>query len=659
MMVDKNTDESLNSFRAVEAQQPTRFSQKIARILTKGAKRELKSPWNHVITVLACIMATFHLIAAGLGTIPTKYVLVVHLGFILSMIFIIFPFGSKSNLKRPTLIDIILSSASAVVIGYIGVFSAAIYQQMGVATTSDLICGGIAICLLLEGCRRAIGLPLPIVAIAFILYALMGRSIPGIFQHYGFSVSEIINILYLTDEGIFGVALQTSATYIVLFVLFGAIMASINMTKFLTDFALGFAGWMIGGPAKVATVASGLMGTVSGSVSGNVATTGVMTIPLMKSIGYQPYYAGAVECVASAGGQLMPPVMGAAAFLMAQFLGIPYSKIVIAAAIPALLYYVSVWTAVDLRARKMSLGTIKKGDVPPLLITLKHYGHLAIPLVAIFYFLVIKRYSPIYSAFLAILLAVIISFFRSNTRITLPKLISAFEAGVRNTIPVAIACATAGFVIGVITLTGFGLVVSLNIIKLSFGSIMVTLMLGMLASIILGMELPTTACYIVTALTVAPAMIKMGIDPLAAHFFVFYFAVLSTLTPPVALSSFVAAGIAKSDPIKTAITGFRLVVAGFIIPYMVILKPALLVGDYGAMQIVYSFLISIMGIMMLAVINEGYFMGKLHGIQRVALVVGVIGLLFLGKIGDAIAIPIILIVLFMQVIKSKRNMAKS
>ncbi|MBN1828094.1 MAG: TRAP transporter permease [Deltaproteobacteria bacterium] len=628
---------------------------KLRDILKKRGKRTLKAPWKQAYTTIAVAMALFHFTAAGLGTIPTRYILITHLGFILTIIFLSTPASSRSDLEKPTVIDILFVLLSIASTAYLGIYLKAIYDQMGMATTSDIIFGGITILLILEACRRTVGFSLTIVAVAFLIYGYFGRYMPGVFEHIGYSISDMINILYLTDEGVFGVALQTSATYIILFIIFGSIMQGIQMSKFLTDFALGVAGSMVGGPAKVATVASGLLGTVSGSVSGNVATTGIMTIPLMKSVGYRPSYAGAVECVASAGGQLMPPVMGAAAFLMAQFLGVPYSSIIISAAIPALLYYICVWTAVDLRARKRNLQTISKDQVPPLRDTFKNYGHLAIPLLVLIYLLVIKRYSPIYSAFLAIILAVVVSFFRSHTRLTVKKLINAFESAVKNALSVAIACAVAGIIIGIITLTGFGLVISLNIIRLSFGSILLTLILGMVASLILGMGLPTTACYIVTALTVAPALVRMGVEPMAAHFFVFYFAILSTVTPPVALSSFVAAGLAKADPVETALAGFRLAIAGFIIPYMIVYKPELLILGFGWAKVMYAVAISVIGIMMVAVVNEGFFMGTINMIGRLALTAGVFGLLLLDWRGDLIAGPIIAAVVFWQMHRKKQH----
>lgn len=613
-----------------------------------GKKRELEGAWKYIITALCLSLAAFQLYAAGSGLVDDKYVVSVHLAVIILLIYLLFPATKHSSSKAPTVIDIILGLLSFCAALYVAVFAKKINAQMGIPTKMDLIFGVICLVLVLEATRRAIGMAMPIVACVFLLYAVFGRQIPGVFRHAGFTVSKIIKLLYLTDEGIFGTALNTSATYVVLFIFFGAIMSEIGMSKFLSNLALALAGGSVGGPAKVSALASGLMGTVSGSTSANVATTGVMTIPLMKSVGYAPEYAGAVECVASAGGQIMPPVMGAAAFLMAQFIGVQYSVIVFAAIIPAFLYYLCVWVSVELRARRQGLKTLEKDQIPKLGSTFGDYGHMAIPLIALIYFLSVKGYNPIYAAWLSILIAIVVSFFRKSSRLTLRRFCRALENGVKGTMSVAIACACAGIVIGVISLTGFGLVFSLNIFKLALGIKFLALFLAMAASIILGMGLPTTACYIVTALTLAPALVNMGVPLLAAHFFVFYFAIMSTITPPVALSSFVAAGLAQSDPLKTGVSAFRLAIAGFIIPFMLVYKPALLLTGTTVPAVIYNLAIAIIGVIVLAMASEGYVMGVLKLWQRLILLACVIGLLILDERGDLVALPIILLILFFQ-----------
>jgi TRAP transporter 4TM/12TM fusion protein len=607
------------------------------------------------MTAICVVMALFQLYSAGSGLVDDTIVVSVHLSFVMLIIFLLFPSSKRSPLNAPSALDVILGALSFWCAIYVAIFASKINSQMGIPTKPDLIFGGILVVLVLEAARRTIGKALPIVALVFIMFAFFGRKIPGAFRHAGFAPKQIIKLLYLTDEGIFGTAMNTSATYVILFIFFGAIMSEIGMSQFLNNFSLAIAGTSMGGPAKVSALASGLMGTVSGSTSANVATTGVMTIPLMKSVGYDPAYAGAVECVASAGGQIMPPVMGAAAFLMAQFLGIPYGDIVIAAIIPAFLYYLCVWISVDLRARNKNLKTLSKDQIPALRETFKKYGQMMIPLAALIYFLTIKKYNPIYSAWLGILIAILISFLKKETRLTIRRFARALESGVKGALSVAIACACAGIVIGVISLTGFGLVFSMNIFKLSFGIRFLGLFFTMVASIILGMGLPTTACYIVTSLTLAPALVNMGVVPLAAHFFVFYFAIMSTITPPVALSSFVAAGLAQADPVKTGLVGFRLAVAGFIMPFMLVYKPELLVVTGKApLTIAYSTLIAVIGIMMLAACNEGYFLGRLGAWQRLLLLGGVIGLLLLDWKGDIIALPIVASVIGYQFLKQKR-----
>ena len=573
--------------------------------------RKLRKPWSYILTASACFLAAFHLYNAGIGVADTWILVSVHVAFMLLFVYFLYPCTDKSPSTAPSFVDLILACLGMGSCFYITFNISTIISQMGMVTTQDLVLGGILILVLLEAGRRTLGKALPIVAICFILFALFGRYIPGAFRHSGYSFEEIIAVLFCTDEGIWGSPIKTSAEYVILFIFFGAIMSQTGMSRLLNDFSLGLAGWMTGGPAKVAVVSSGLMGTVSGSVSANVATTGVMTIPLMKSVGYRPAYAGAVECVASAGGQIMPPVMGAAAFLMAQFLGVPYSQIIVAAILPALLYYGYAWVCVDLRARKEGMRTVARSEIPPLRVTLREYGHLSLPLFALIYFLSIKQYNAIYSAWLAILMAIGISSLRKHTRLSPWGLLKAFESGVRSAISVAIACAVAGMVVGMIALTGFGLVFSLNILSFSFGHLWLTLVLGMVAAIILGMGLPTTACYIVTALTLAPALINMGVVPLAAHMFVFYFSIMSTVTPPVALSSFVAAGIAGSSPVTTGLIAFRLAIGGFFVPYLIVYMPEIMMTGYSGGETALAMILGVMFIIIIGTMTEGYFFGPL------------------------------------------------
>ncbi|WP_218975502.1 TRAP transporter permease [Peptoniphilus catoniae] len=618
------------------------------------SRRDLTGIYKKILTSVCLILAAFQLYAAGSGLVDDSVVMSVHLGFVIFIVFMLFPATKNSSRVKPTKLDLILGILGFCSAMYPAVFAKKIQLQMGIPTQADLIVGAVAILAVLEVSRRALGNALPIVALAFIAFGYFGNYVPGVFKNAGFSLKQIIKLIFLTDEGIFGTALNTSATYVILFIFFGAIMSEIGMSKFLNNLALSVAGRSIGGPAKVSVISSGLMGTISGSTSGNVATTGVMTIPLMKSVGYDPEYAGAVECVSSAGGQIMPPIMGAAAFLMAQFIGVEYGDIVISAIMPALLYYFGVWISVGLRAEKEGLRTLSKDELPDLKDTIKNYGHMAIPLIALIYFLAIKKYSPIFSGWLGILIAVIISFFRKSSRLNILRFIHAMENGVKSALSVATACACAGIVIGMISLTGFGLVFSMNIFKLSMGVLIVALLLSMFASIVLGMGLPTTACYIVTSLTLAPALINMGVETLSAHFFVFYFSIISTITPPVALSAYVAAGLANSDPFKTGIKAFRLAIGGFILPFMFIYKPELLVHGFEGTKIFYSCVIALIGMYTVSVANEGYFKGKLSKVERVVLAACVFGLLIFNWKGDIVGLPVIFAIFLKQYYRHRK-----
>ncbi|PWM24481.1 MAG: hypothetical protein DBX44_04115 [Oscillospiraceae bacterium] len=619
-------------------------------------KRVLTGFWNKVQWVICISLACFHLYVAGVGKINQINVMTTHLAGILALIYLVYPATPKSNPKRPTPLDVVLALAAFCATLYVGVFNVKITKQFGIPTQTDLIMGAICILCVLEAGRRVLGKALPLIGIIFILYARLGNFVPGIFHHGGYDFKNIIKALYISTEGIFGTPIDTSSSYVILFILFGAIMAEIGMAQLLNNVSLAVAGKRVGGPAKCSAVASALMGTISGSTTANVATTGVMVIPLMKSVGYSAEYAGAVTTVSSAGGQIMPPVMGAAAFLMATFLGVPYSEIVIAAVIPAILYYLCIWVEVHLRAQNKGLKTLTNADIPSLKLTLKQYGHMALPLFILLYLLCIRSMSAIYSAWIAIVCAIPISFLRKESRLSLKRLLIALRTGVMSVISVCCACACAGIVVGMINLTGFAVVFTNNIFSLSHGFLFLSLVLSMVASIILGMGLPTTACYIVTAMTLAPALVQMGVLPLAAHFFCFYFAIMSSVTPPVAVASFVSAGISGGDPVKTGYTGFRLAAGGFILPFMIVYKPELLMSG-SPLLIAYSLVMCILGIFALAASSEGYFMGKINIFCRILLGISCIGLLVLDWHGDIICAPLVIIIFLRQYFQQRKQRA--
>ena len=408
-------------------------------------------------------------------------------------------------------------------------------------------------------------------AILFLLYARFGPYLPGMLGHRGFAWKSIIRHMYLTLEGILGIPISVSSTFVFMFILFGTFLDKTGVGRFFIDLAYSLTGHLKSGPAMTAVVASGFMGSISGSSVANTVTTGAFTIPLMKETGYKPYFAGAVEAAASTGGQIMPPVMGAAAFIMAEFTGIPYVKIIAAAAIPAVLYYFAVGIMVHLEASRLGLKGIPKDGLPKLRNIIKTQGYLLLPLFVIVYFLV-KGYTPLLAAFYAICISVVIAIIatlvKGDKSFGFKEFFSALEQGAKGSIGVACACACAGMVVGVVTLTGLGLRVAELIVTLAQGKLFLTLFFTMIASIILGMGLPTTAKYIVLATMAVPALLKLDVNLMAAHLFILYFGVIADITPPVALAAYAGAGIAGANSMKTGFQAVKLASAAFIVPYI-------------------------------------------------------------------------------------------
>jgi len=477
----------------------------------------------------------------------------------------------------------------------------------------EQIIGLVILLLVLEGTRRTVGLPIVLVALFFIVYALFGSYMPSVISHKGYSIWRLVDNLVWTTQGIFGVPIAVSSTFVIIFILFGSMLDKLGAGSFFINFAYALTGHRRGGPAQTAVIASGFMGSISGSSVSNVVTTGAFTIPLMKKTGYSAEYAGAVEAVASTGGQIMPPVMGAAAFVMADMLGLPYYRIALAALIPALLYFLSVSFMVNFQASKKGLEAVDKKDLPSALEVLKNGYYVAIPLIALVYFLFIRMYSPMRAGVFTIFVLIAVSFFWTfmrEKRLMFRELFDALVHGAKIAVPVAMACASAGIVIGIVSLTGLGVRFTQLIISLSGGHLFPALLLTMLSCLILGMGLPTTAAYIITSVLAVPALSSMGVPTLAAHFFILYFAIISFITPPVAISAFAAAGIAGSDSMKTGFTAFRIGIAGFIVPFMFVYGPSLLfIGDWW--DIVINTVKAIAGVILLAGFLEGWFFRRL------------------------------------------------
>ncbi|MBL3592015.1 MAG: TRAP transporter permease [Synergistaceae bacterium] len=503
----------------------------------------------------------------------------IHLGTMMAITFLYYPATARSPREVPSVVDWLLAALSLAGTAYVLLAYDRLLASHLNTITLDRVMAVMTMALLLEASRRAVGIPLTLLSILFVAYTRFGPYFPGLFAHKGFTWQRIIVRMALTDEGIYGVSLMVSSTYVFMFILFGSFLAATKTSDFFNDFSLALAGRYRGGPAKVAVIASALMGSISGSAQANVATTGAITIPLMKRVGYAPFFAGAVEATASTGGILMPPIMGAAAFIMSTFLGMPYFKIMLAGVTPAILYYMAVMIMVDLRAKKRGLTGVPASELPPLGKTMKERGHMLLPLALIIYFLM-AGYTPLFSAFLGLISIIVLSSLRRSTRMTLRDFIRALDDGAKNAAPVAIACAVVGFIVGAVSMTGVGQIVALNIIMFSGGKLWLALILCMFAALVLGMGLPATACYIITATIAAPALQQMGVPPLAAHFFAFYYGTMSAVVPPVALTSYTAAGLAGAKPMKVAVTGFGLALSGLLLPYLFVYNPVLLMENF-------------------------------------------------------------------------------
>ncbi|CCO08375.1 TRAP transporter permease [Desulforamulus hydrothermalis] len=574
------------------------------------------SGWAGIaVAVIAVAFSLFQLYTAIFGVLDAQIQRAVHLSFGLALVYLLYPARKSWPRHRLHWFDGLLALLAVAGPLYIIIYYQEIIMRAGIVTPADMLLGGLGILMVMEAARRVVGWPIVIVATLFLGYAFAGPYLPGAFAHQGTNLSGLVGHLFFTTEGVFGIPLGVSSTFIFLFILFGAYLEKTGLGKFFIDLANAVAGWARGGPAKVAVLSSGLMGTVSGSSVGNVAGTGSLTIPMMKKLGYRPEFAGAVEAAASTGGQLMPPIMGAAAFLMAEMVGTPYVNIVKAAAIPALLYFTGIWIGVHLEAKKAGLQGIPRDQLPRIGSILLERGHLALPLLAIVYLLVSGR-SPMNAALWAIALAIGASLLRRSTRISWRDVLKGLEEGARSALGVVIACATAGIIIGVVTKTGLGLKLGSALIDLAGGRLLPTLFFTMITSIILGMGVPTTANYVITSTIAAPTLIQLGVPVLAAHMFVFYFGIIADVTPPVALAAFAGSGIARSNPMKTGVEASKLAVAAFLIPYIFVLSPSLLLINTTLPKVLLMITTSLLGMTAIAAALSGYLAAPARPLER-------------------------------------------
>ncbi len=602
-------------------------------------------------------MSIYHLYTAAFGLPEAMMHRSIHLIFTLVLIFLlrITRQNEKDYVKIVwdlAIISIVFISLGHIFINYEYVVTR--YPYVHPLSRWDLSLGIALTLILLEASRRTIGLALPLTAIAFLLYGIFGQYLPGYVRHTGFSIETIVDQLYLTTEGIFGIPLGVSSTYVILFVIFGAFLERSGTGQFFMDFATSLVGGAKGGPGKIACVSSSLFGTISGSAVANVMVDGWLTIPLMKRTGFKHEFAAAVEATASTGGQIMPPVMGAAAFVISEFAGIPYIDICKHALIPALLYYLALFMAIHFEATKTGLLGIPKAERPKLSHVLLTKGQLMVPLIVIIYFM-LTGYTPMFACIYATGAVLIVALVRSDTRMGFEKILSALEFGANNMLPVAAACGCAGIVVGIINLTGLGLKFTGLILLIAGNSLAPALIFTMIAGIILGMGLPTTAAYIVQAALLIPALIKLGVPTIAAHLFVFYFAIISAITPPVAMAVYAAAAISGSNLWKTGLAALKIGATGFIVPFMFVYGPSLLL--IGPLTYVLITIVSAsIGVIALSSGLMGWFFRETKHFERGMLIVASLLLIKPGLYTDVVGIFLLSAVFVFQKILKTKNL---
>ena len=570
--------------------------------------------WRQYITVfISVIFVIFQLYATLSGAITAQVLRATHLAFVQLLAFLLFP--PTKNSPRNTLpwYDIVLGLIGVACWLYIVVNFDSLVRRSGNNTPLDVAVGIVGILVLFESCRRIVGLPIMIIAGSFIVFAFAGKYLPGFLHHRGYSLQRVVCHLFYNTEGIMGTPIGACSTFIFLFILFGALLEKTGIGHFFIDVCNALAGGASGGPAKVAVLSSALLGTVSGSSVSNTVGSGSFTIPMMKKLGYKGEFAGAVEAAASTGGQIMPPIMGAAAFLMAESLGLPYITIVKAAIVPAILYFTGIFITVHLEAKKLGLKGLPKDQLPRFMPLLLRKGYMILPLVVIIYFLCAGK-TAVFAALMGIIACVLVGFGVSVSDLAHGRkpsfggkdIVEIMCTAARNIISVAIACGMAGIIIGIVTLTGLGLRLGNGLVMLAHGKLLLTLVFTMVASIILGMGAPTTANYLITSTITAGAIISLGIEPLAAHMFAFYFGIIADVTPPVALAAIAGAAIAKAKPMKTALNATKLAIGAFIIPYMFVYNSKMLMINASALSVVMIIITAILGMFGISVALEGY-----------------------------------------------------
>jgi TRAP transporter 4TM/12TM fusion protein len=605
---------------------------------------------------LAAAWTIFQLYTAQAGLYDLLIQLPVHVGLAVALAFLTDPMpepttpaalARRARRRWPDALGALLALACA---AYYVVHNARLASRMAMVDDlpkTDLAVGVVFVVLLLEAARRHIGPALIVLALAFVVYSFAGPWLPGFLAHGGESFMQLVDGQMFTTGGVFGIPTLVSATFIYLFVVFGGVMSYGGLLRFFTDAALAVAGGTRGGAGKVAVISSGLFGTVNGSAIANAVTTGAFTIPLMIRAGYRPAFAAGVEATASMGGQLIPPVMGAAAFIMAETLGVPYGTVALAAAIPGVLYFVAVGVMVHFEAARQGLPVLSRADLPRLGAVLRRDAHLLVGPALLVWFLVEGR-SPLFAGFWALVASLVTSQVRRDTRIGWRQAFRVLVESAGSALPVALACATVGIVVGVVSSTGLGLKLAGGIVGLAQGNMLATLVLTMLAALVLGTGLPTSATYIITSIMAAPALVLLGVPKLVAHMFVFYFGILADLTPPTAISTYATSSIAGADVWKTQWTAMALALSGFIIPFSFAYDPALMMLGASVPHVVLRTAAATLGIVMLGAGLIGYLRRPTRRWERALLLAGALLLIFPGALSDVLGVACFLIVYVSQ-----------
>jgi len=617
---------------------------------------------ERLLTVVLTIFALFQLYASISNKVPLQILRYTHLGFAICLAFLIYPATKNADRRKLPWYDCVLSGLFFCVVAYFIINYKPLQFRAGAYTTMDVIMAGLGVLLVLTACWRVVGPPIVIIASIFFIYGLVGAYLPSFLHHRGFSLQRVITHLFITTNGIIGNPLGVCSTFIFLFILFGAFLEKTGIGQFFIDLANSLAGWAAGGPAKVAVLSSALQGTVSGSSVSNTVSTGSFTIPLMKSLGYEPEFAGAVEAAASTGGQIMPPVMGSAAFLISEACGVPYRELMVVAVIPAALYFIGIWISVHLEAKRLGLKGTPRDQLPKLWPLMRDKGHLLLPLIAIIY-LMLAGYTITRAALIGCIVCIIVPYLRKGTRVPFLQIFKALPQAGRSVISVATACSTAGIIIGMVTLTGLGQRIGAGIFDLVGNNVFLALVCAMFTSLILGMGVSTTSNYLITSTIAAPILINAGIPMLAAHMFCFYFGIVADITPPVALAAYAGSAIAKGNAFKTGVNATKLAIAAFLIPYMFALNPGMIMIVDGKVALGLGAMLGALPMIVTAIIGLvgigagfiGYLNAPINPLMRIVSLAGGLCLVIPGTMTDVIGVVLVALVVFASTVAQKKK----